>query len=476
MADVEQVKEEVVVVNETPKVVTPAEPDIRVLVARDRMEASLSITIPQGSRHLDMEEVLEKVKNNGVVFGIDHELVKKAYDSSGFSVVFAKGVAPENGINASIKFHVDMENKGRPDEMADGSVDFKNLNLFTMVQQGDLLAEKNLATPGTAGMDVLGNTLPAKPGKDIPLPLGKNVQVGENNTLLAMIAGQLLVANNKINVVPVIEIKEDVDVSTGNIEFNGDVTVRGSVQPGFSIKAEGNVEIYGSVSGGTVEGRNVVIKMGIQGMHRGYVKAKENVVAKFVENATVHAGVDVLIGDVVLNSRITASKRVIVEGRRGLIVGGTVMAGEEIRAKIVGTHMATITALEVGVNPSLREEYQQIKGEVRKVELNIENTQKALSVLRSMDQSTMPPDKREMLLKLTKAQFHLVGQGETIRNRIVAIEQEFEEMRDGRIKVLDTIYPGVKVVIGTLVKPIGEDLKFTCLYAQDGEIKIGTYK
>ena len=478
MADVEQAKEEAkeVIVNETPKVITPAEPDIRVLIARDRMEASLSITIPQGSRPLDMEEVLEKVKNNGVVFGIDHELVKKAYDSSGFSVVFAKGVAPENGTNASIKFHVDMENKGRPDEMADGSVDFKNLNLFTMVQQGDLLAEKILATPGTAGMDVLGNTLPAKPGKDIPLPLGKNVQVGENNTLLAMIAGQLLVANNKINVVPVIEIKEDVDVSTGNIEFNGDVTVRGSVQPGFSIKAEGNVEIYGSVSGGTVEGRNVVIKMGIQGMHRGYVKAKENVVAKFVENATVHAGIDVLIGDVVLNSRITASKRVIVEGRRGLIVGGTVMAGEEIRAKVVGTHMATITALEVGVNPSLREEYQQIKGEVRKVELNIENTQKALSVLRSMDQSTMSPDKREMLLKLTKAQFHLVGQGETIRNRIAAIEQEFEEMRDGRIKVLDTIYPGVKVVIGTLVKPIGEDLKFTCLYAQDGEIKVGTYK
>jgi len=479
MADVEQAKEETAkefVVNDPPKVVTQAEPDIRVLIARDRMEASLSVTIPKGSRPLDIEEVLEKIKNTGVIFGIDHELVKKAYESSGFSVVFAKGLAPVNGTNASIKFHVNMENKGRPDEMADGSVDFKNLNLFTLVQEGDLLAEKILPTPGTPGMDVLGNTLVAKAGKDIPLPIGKNVQIGENNTLVAMIAGQLLIANNKINVVPVIEIKEDVDVSTGNIEFNGDVTVRGSVQPGFTIKAEGNVEIFGSVSGGTVEGRNVVIKMGIQGMHRGYVKAKENVVAKFVENATVHAGIDVLIGDVVLNSRISASKRVIVEGRRGLIVGGTVMAGEEIRAKVVGTHMATITALEVGVNPTLREEYQHIRGEVRKVELNIENTQKALSVLRAMDQSTMSPDKREMLLKLTKAQFHLVGQGETIRNRIVAIEQEFEEMRDGRIKVLDTIYPGVKIVIGTLIKPIGESLKFTCLYAQDGEIKVGTYK
>ncbi len=273
-----------------------------------------------------------------------------------------------------------------------------------------------------------------------------------------------------------LEIKEDVDVSTGNIEFVGDVTVRGSVQPGFLVKAEGNVEIFGTVSGGTVEGKNVVIKMGIQGMHRGYVKAKETVVAKFIENATVHAGTDIMVSDVVLHSRISAGKKVIVEGKRGLIVGGTVMAGEMIRAKVVGSQMSTITALEVGVNPILREEYQQIKGEIKKVNSSIEKTQKALTLLRSMDQSTMAPDKREMLLKLTKAQFHLAGQSETMRNRIITIEEEFEGMRNGHIKVAEAIYPGVKVVIGTLLKPITEILKFTSLYAENGEVRIGTFK
>jgi uncharacterized protein (DUF342 family) len=453
------------------------EPDVRVLVSRDRMEATLTISLPPGSRPLEMSEVLEKIEKNGVLFGLDHEAIKKAYEKpTGYSIVCAKGEAAVNGVNGSIVYHIDMENKGRPDELEDGSVDFKNLNLFTMVQQGDVLAEKIPATAGIHGTDVLGNPCIAKPGKEIPSPAGKNVQVVDENIFTAIIAGQVLIANNKINVVPVIEIKEDVDVSTGNIEFSGDVIVRGSVQPGFEIKAEGNVEIFGTVSGGTVEGRNVIIKMGVQGMHRGYVRAKENVVAKFIENATLHAGQDIIVGDVILNSRISAGKRVIVEGKRGLIVGGTIMAGEEIRAKVVGTHMATITALEVGVNPMLREEYQHIRGEVKKLELNSEKTQKALSILRSMDQSSMAPDKREMLLKLTKAQFHLAGQGETMRKRIATIEEEFAGMRDGRIKVLDTIYPGVKVVVGTLVKPISETLKFTSLYASDGEIKIGSFK
>lgn len=463
-------------VAEIPKPIIEVEPDIRVLVARDRMEASLQVLFPPNSRSLGMDELVEKINNTGVSFGLNLEYIKKAYDCPGFSVICAKGQKPIDGNNAYMKYHVNIENRGRPEEKADGSVDFKNLNLFTMVQQGDLLAEKVPATLGIPGIDVLGNEIIGKPGKDIMVPLGKNVQVVDGKTLFATIPGQLLIANNKINVVPVIEIKEDVDVSTGNIEFIGDVIVRGSVQPGFSVKADGNVEIFGTVSGGIVEGKNVIIKMGIQGMHRGYVKAKENLIAKFIENATVYAGADIMVSDVVLHSRVSAGKKVLVEGKRGLIVGGTTMAGELIRAKVVGTQMSTIMALEVGVNPTLREEYQQLRGEMKKVNLTIEKTQKALSILRSMDQSTLPPDRREMLLKLTKAQFHLAGQGETMRNRMAAIEGEFDGMRDGNIKISDMIYPGVKVVIGTLIKPISEILKFVSLYAEDGEIKIGTFK
>ena len=63
------------------------------------------------------------------------------------------------------------------------------------------------------------------------------------------------------------------------------------------------------------------------------------------------------------------------------------------------------------------------------------------------------------------------------QERLVSeIELLFEEMRYGRIRVSETVFPGVKIVIGTLVKPIRETLKFSSFFSEDGEIKVGSFK
>lgn len=449
------------------------EADIQVLISRDRMEATVQITRPEKSKPPCLEDIVEKVQSKGIVFGIDHEALQRLAGSAG-ELTVARGQQPVNGENAYIKYYVDLETKAKPAELENGKVDFRNLNLFTTVQQGDLLAEKISATPGIPGTDVLGNSVNPKPGKDLPLPAGKNTQVVDTK-ITAAIAGQLLMINNKINVMPVIEIKGDVDLSTGNIDFIGNVTVRGSVQSGFTIKAGGNVEIFGTVSGGTVEGKSIMIKMGIQGMGRGYIKASGDVVAKFIENGTVYAGNDVIVSEVVFHSKINAGKRVIVQGKRGLVSGGRIVAGEEIVVKTAGTQMATGTELEVGVNPVMREEYQLIRKEIKQFESTLDQTQKALTILKAMDQSTMPPDKREMLLKLTKSQFHLVGQISARRNRVAEIELALEEMKHGRIRISDIIYPGVKIVVGSLIKPVREQMSHSSFYAEDGDIRVGPF-
>src|SRR5690606_15317621 len=122
----------------------------------------------------------------------------------------------------------------------------------------------------------------------------------------------------------------DVDFSTGNIDFIGSVKVMGSVRNGFSVKAAGNVEIMGRLEGGFINtGGNIVVKEGIVGQGKGNIKAGGSVYARFLENAQVEARKDVLVGDSIMHSTVRAGGKIVVNGKKGKIVGGLCFAGRE---------------------------------------------------------------------------------------------------------------------------------------------------
>jgi uncharacterized protein (DUF342 family) len=47
-----------------------------------------------------------------------------------------------------------------------------------------------------------------------------------------------------------------VNFKTGNIDYDGDVLVRGDVLPGFTVSADGNINIEGAVEAATITSRN----------------------------------------------------------------------------------------------------------------------------------------------------------------------------------------------------------------------------
>jgi uncharacterized protein len=450
--------------------------DISVIVSRDRMEAFLQIDLLEGAKIPDLDTVLARIEGAGVTTGLLMDSINLAVKQPRLRVACAKGIQPEPGIEASITSHIDLTNQGKPAETVDGGVDFKNLGLYISVEKGQLLAEKIPATPGVPGVDVCGNIIPARPGKDIVLHPGANIQVVDDVKLVAAVAGNLVMAGGKMSISPVLQIKGDVDLSTGNINFAGDVIIQGSVQEGFSVKAGGNVDVAGMVSGGLIEGVNITVRMGIIGLTKSVLSASGSVTAKFIENAKVSADQDILVNDVVLQSQLSAGKKIRVEGRRGQIVGGVTSAGDEIILKSAGSTSATPTDLQAGVNPKLREEYFNLRKELKNAEGSLDQLQKGLFTLRSMDQNLLSPEKKELLLKITRAHFTTLGQVETMRKRLCELETAYEELKTGHIKVADYVYPGVKITIGALVKPIQQETRFVTYYAEAGEIKFRPFK
>jgi len=277
----------VLIINSVPLI--QLTPNIRVKVGLNRLEARIDIVIPPEAPKATTSELLEKLKAEGVVYDIDECALEILTETRwATNVIVARGIVPCDGENAYLKYYVDSDIQGRPEELEDGRVDFKEINSFLCVEEGQLLVEKIPATAGIAGIDVYGKPIPAKPGKDKLMPVGKNVIVVDDWRLYAAINGHLhIFLDKRINVIPIIVIDGDVDYNTGNIDFKGSVIVRGIVQPGFCVKAGGNVEVCGNICGGTVEATSIIVHKGIQGMNRGVIKARERLVSNFIENASL---------------------------------------------------------------------------------------------------------------------------------------------------------------------------------------------
>ncbi len=443
-------------------------------VARDKLSAVVRFEIGSKQTVPTVDMINEALAIKNVTYGIDAEAVQEAHDNARTTIV-AWGQAPINGTDAAIIRKFNVGEKGVPVVDEHDRADYKNLNMFLRAVKGQLLAERIPHTKGVPGVNIHGDRIPAKNGKPKPLPNGRNTIVQEENFVIADMDGQIVDKGNKIDVDPRLEIKGDVGMATGNIDFDGAVTILGSVEAGFIVKASGDIEISGMVSGSNVEGGNIFIKGGVRGMNRGTIKARGDFRAAFAENADIEAGGDIFIQDVAMHSTIRAGHHLIMDEGKGQITGGNIAAGEEIRAKCIGNEANVITRLSVGVNPMLQKEYQQVLKEYNESKKRLEMLNKTLATLGKLDMSLLPPNKVEQLNNLVRSQFPLAGKVERSERKLNEINEELQKMQSGKVRVQDIMYPGVRMSINSIMKNVQVKETHCTQYVKDDFIVVGAY-
>ena len=215
-------------------------------ISEQEMKAYIQVSPPgAGGCDISVETYLSFLRNNRIIYGVKEDFLRDFADRPAFKepVCVAEGARPVNGRDAYIQYNFETDQTTlRLREGSNGRVDFKELNIIQNVVEGQPLAKKIPAENGTVGRTVTGKVIPAKSGRDIAIPLGKNVHVGDDGaTIIADMNGQVVVVSGKINVEPVYTVKGNVDLKTGNIIFLGTVIINGNVEDGFSVKAAGNI-------------------------------------------------------------------------------------------------------------------------------------------------------------------------------------------------------------------------------------------
>jgi uncharacterized protein (DUF342 family) len=153
-------------------------------------------------------------------------------------------------------------------------------------------------------------------------------------------------------------------------------------------------------------------------------------------------------------------------------LGGVICAGEEIYATNIGSDLSGNTELRVGINPALREEYQDVHVAEKKAREDLAKVEKTTRFLRSLGREQLSAEKQNNLLQLTQTEFRLRGQLENLHKRAAEIEEAFENMRFGRIKVKDRLAAGTRVMIGAARKPMRTEVKFVKLFVDQGDVQI----
>lgn len=465
--------ETVVVFTETK--ILPEREYCRIESSKDRMTVTAVFYPPtEGAELLTEKEILDSLAYRKIVYGVQTENIHEFFEHRQYctEIVVAEGKPVKQGTNAKVEYHFSVNKRPKPTVKEDGSVDYFNLDLIHNVQEGQLLATLHPEVPGEPGINTLGENIKPANVKSTYIKFGKNTILSEDKmTLTAAKAGHVTIKEGKVTVSDVL-VLANVDVSTGNIDAEGSVEVKGVVASNFSIKAGGNVVVKGIVEDATIiSGADVILECGVKA--GGKITADGNVVAKFIENATVTAKGGIS-SECILHSTVTSGTEINVTGKRGFIAGGKVCAADRIQAKILGSEMGANTVIEVGADPQLKlrlKELQKGMAEAQKTLEGIKPTVESFSKMLKAG-AKFTPDQVANVQKL-------VGLNKTLTQKIQDDSTEYQELmeklaeqKEADVIVEGTAYPGTIVNIGELSMIVKKPVQYSRFIIKEGDVRL----
>lgn len=455
-------------------------------VSKDEMLATVTVTPPALSgAEVSEEQIIRNLQIQGVVAGIEEDKIKEFVDNPVYNAPceVAAAVKPQDGRDAYMVFNFETDpSKLKIKETKSGNVNFKELNQIQNVVKGQPLAQKMPPERGKAGKTLFGRYLEAKNGKDIRLPLGKNVELDKDGaTIIASMNGRVVFESERINVEPVLEL-DAVNIKTGNIDFLGTVVVKGNVEDGYDVKASGNIEVNGTVGQSHLKTENgdIIVSQGIFGHDVGVIQAGGSLWAKFIQSAKVEVEKFVIVSDSIMNSEVTAMKRVILNGKKAQITGGHLFATEEICAKNIGSPGGGAeTILEVGFDPRLKQRLADIQDEQNALMRELEETDNNIVTLENFKKQrrSLPKEKQDHLDNLKNRKQEIIVKSEEYSTEVEQILQRLHELKVfGKVKAFGTVYSGVKIYVRDVVDEVRADVKSVTFFFENGFVRRGKYE
>lgn len=449
----------------------------QVQVTADKLTANLLLRENDQEKlseaKLTKELILQYVKQQKIQFGIRYdsiELLLETFPNTEFPLIIAEGIDKTDGEPGEISYYFDTSTE--VDRTDTGEWDFRDVMRIPTVTEGEKLASIIEPTKGNDGTTVYGTTIKARPGKPALLRPGKNVSYHESDkTFVSDVKGQVSVINRRIHVLDVYEVNESISMKIGNIDFPGSVIIRGDVPTGFTIKATGDIKIFGLVEAATIiAGGSVTISEGIAGLKIGTIEAGEDVTIGYVNQGIIRAENDILVENSIMHSECIAKNNIVCN--RGNIVGGILSAGDAIIANNIGNRMNTHTNLSFGMDYKLFEQQKELEEKLKALQENRNKLNTLKARFPDKGDASLDSKTRITLLRLQHSLNNTTEQITEMEQELAHINATIGNVDRAYLKVKGTLFPNVTVSFGKYERKIEKTFTDVTVVTDKNEIVI----
>ncbi len=443
----------------------------------DRMIGYVTLTKETGGgKPVTKELITAAIDTAKIVFGVDEMAVNKLAEEPKYDTIeIAFGRAVVHGENGVCKDLFARERALKPVEKDNGTVDFWDLDIVQNVVKGDVICEITHETNGADGSNIFGDPIVAKKGKAAVVPVGKGVALnGDKTKLLATEPGNLVFNGGKFNVEQVYTVNGDVDLSTGNVNFIGDVIVAGDVREGFEVKAKGNITVRGMIEGASIiAGGDVIVSSGMNGANKGEIICQGNLQCKFVENSILKVRGNIT-SEYIAQSKVLCDGEIDLIGNRGLLLGGNIVALKKITAKTIGSPSNIPTAITLGAHGTMLEEKDALDDNLRKNEKETEKIKQIIEFLSEKKQQLgkLPEDKETLLSNAVRTKTAMILERSKLTKKLEDITKKLENRGQHSLSCKNTIFRGTRINIANSTFIADRDYAYCTIYYDEVQNEI----
>lgn len=461
-------------------------------IAKDKMSATMTLSSAWAGKQPNIQSVLQALKSENITMGLSKVQIEKLLKQltqlkpgETCSDTIAVGKPAIDGKNALLDRKVPLarERLLQPQKKEDGSVDMHDLGSIITVKPGDLLMEKQPATPGEEGYDVQGTQLKPKAGKDCPFSAGDGAEISSANPnhLIATKSGQPVETKTGMQVDDTLNIK-NVDVGYGNVDFKGSVLITGDVCEGMQVKATGDITVLGFADSATLNAQgDVIVSKGIigrqlkEGELSSHISADGQICAQFVQYSQLNAKGDIVVTKQLLHSDTCTDARLTVSddtGRRGDLIGGIAKAKHGVKAVVIGATADTKTEIFCAMNQEkLKEDLKALEESIRGLVVIKLDAEARVNKLPPKDEWQ---DDKTMVEQVNM----MLEQKQLVTDELAKEEIEFDHIKqevegyykNNYVEATKHIFTNVEINIGKAFNRTQREHSGCCVFNENSEI------